>query len=167
MAAQLYAAAASAGLQIWAAHEQARMIEANAEFQNQISKLNQEMAKIDEAEIYRQGEAQKIRQQAELDQTKDAQTAILASQGVSSPTGSTADLIAQSDLNASLNSLDLEKQIQNSAAQFRREAQQSALQANVNYASEMNRARATRISGYTSAAGTGAEAAGKYYGKGK
>lgn len=156
---QAYAAAA--GIQILAAHEQARMIEANAEFQSKISELNRQLAEVDAAEATRQGFAEQARYSSEITQVEAQQEAILASQGLKAGDDSLGDLIKQSQLNAALNKQDIGRAAEMTASKFRREARQIGLQDQVNRVNASNQAQATRISGYASAVSTGASGFGK------
>lgn len=149
----------SAGSQIWAANEQAKALEANSEFQSKISELNSQLALIDAREAERQGLSQEVRYSTEIEKVKAEQEAALAQQGVTVQNDATGDLLAESDLIASLNRAEIKNQAYMNAAGFRREAAGIQGQAELNsYQSRLNQ-RSALISGYAGAIGTVGSAA--------
>lgn len=162
------AVAVGAGASIWAAHEQSKAIEANAEFQGKIAELNAQMAELDAQEVLKQGIAQEQQYRTQAEQVQASQEAAFAQQGVEVKGDATGDLVAQSGLNAALNVMDIQNQAFINASKFKREATQTRLGSDVAKYNAALQSRGALISGYASAAQTAGSAAVSYYGgKGK
>lgn len=152
------AVAVGAGASIFAAHEQSKAIEANAEFQGKIAELNAQMAELDAQEVLKQGIAQEQQYRTQADQVMAQQEATFAQQGVEVKDDATGDLVAQSGLNAELNRLDIQNQAFINASKFKREATQTRLGADTARYNASLQSRSAMISGYAGAVQTGASA---------
>jgi len=152
----LLAAGVGAGAQIWAAHEQSKAIEANAEFQGKIAELNAQMAELDAQEVLKQGIAQEQQYKTQAEQVQAQQEATFAGQGVEVKGDATGDLVAQSGLNAALNQIDIQNQAFINASKFKREATQTRLGSDVAKYNAALQSRSAMISGYAGAIQTGA-----------
>lgn len=166
MAAVVAAVVAGAALvaTVWSAHEQSKAIEANAEFQGKIAELNAQMAELDAAEVVKQGMSEEQKYKTQADQVQAQQDAVFAQEGVQVKGDATGDLVAQSGLNAALNTMDIQNQAFINASKFRREASQTRIGADVNSYNAALQSRATLNSGYASAIAQGASMYAGYAG---
>lgn len=154
MSGVIAAVGASAAISIGVAHYQSEQIKAGAELQGKLSELNSQMAEIDGQEAYRQGITQQVQSTTQIDQAKAAQEAVLAESGVNI-SGSVADIVKESNLNAGLNLMDIESQAFNKRLGFQREAANRRSQSAVDSMTANAQAKNALISGYASAAQTG------------
>lgn len=148
------AAAATIGI----AYQQSQNIKANAEFNAQMGEMNAQMAEIDGAVNYKNAVSEIVRTDADIQKAKDAQLAAIASTGVE-VSGSVKSIVDESNLNASLNVMDMEQQAQYDRLKFNREARNIRTQNQVNLAAGRMQAQNTMLSGYASAINIGLNAA--------
>ena len=143
-------------LGIYGAEQQADAIKQQSEFQANLTELNSRLAEVDSFEARRQGESQKLRVESDLEKALAEQEAFFAGSDVDSTVGAAGDLQIESRLNAGLNILDVENQINNNVAGFRREAAGLRSQANATRVGGQINAQNTRTSGYINAITSGA-----------
>jgi hypothetical protein len=139
-----------AAVSVGTAYMQSERLKADAKFQEQIAKINAQRAEVDGAEAYRQGIGSQTNAIGDIEKIKAQQEAAIASSGVN--TGSAiGDLVSESNLNASMNLLDMEQQAFNKRLGFQREAQGIREQSVVNQKTAQTQADSTMLSGYASA----------------
>ena len=152
---------------IYSAEQQAGAMEDKAEFDLAMSRLNGERAEADAAEVRRGGETDKVRAIGASDTIKDSQAAMLATQDVSATSGAGANLIAESNLNSKLNMIDIGYNAFMNSAKYKREANQTRAQGQIDYVAGRTNASNTRISGYANAVNMVGNYAAKSGGGGK
>lgn len=128
---------------------QADSIRKEANFQADVMSLNSTLLDVQAATEQRQGIYQSNRYMAEAEQVKAQQQALFASQGQDT-VGAAGDVIAQSDLNAALNRLDIETKAAIASSKYKYQAQQNLLNADITRYQGSTNANMTRISGYIS-----------------
>jgi hypothetical protein len=153
----------SAGISVGTAYMQSERLKSNAAFQAQLAEVNAQMAEVDAAEAYRQGISTQTRAVGDIEKIKAQQEAAIASSGVNTG-GAVADLVSESNLNASLNLMDIEQQAFNRRLGLQREAQGIRTQSSVNQQTAETQAQNAMLSGYAQAAQTGL---GAFKGKAK
>jgi hypothetical protein len=163
MSGVIAAVGVSAGISIGSAYLQSERLKSNAAFQAKIAELNAQMVEVDAAEAYRQGIGNQTRAIGEIEKIKAQQEAAIASSGVNTG-GAVADLTKESNLNASLNLLDLEQQAFNKRLGLQREADGIRTQSSVDQQTAETKAQNAMLSGYAQAAQTGL---GAFKGKAK
>ena len=154
-------AVATAAYSIYSSEQQAGAMEDKANFDKEMMKLNAERAETDAAQTRRDGESSKVAYMGEAEKTKASQEAILASQDINPTKGAGADLIAESNLNMTLNMVDIGYSAFMNSAKYKREANQLRAQGEIDYMAGRTNANNTRISGYASAVNTIGSAAAK------
>jgi hypothetical protein len=148
---------AVAGISVATAYIQSEQLKSNSAFQSKIAELNAQMAEVDAAEAYRQGIGQQTKAIGDIQKVQAQQEATIASSGVSTG-GAVGDLVKESNLNASLNLMDLEQQAFNKRLGFQKEAQGIRSQSDINQMTAETQAQNVMLSGYAQAAQAGLSA---------
>jgi hypothetical protein len=147
-------AAAMAGLQLGQGIAQATSMEAQANYQNEMSRINQRNAELQAQKILRQGGIDAIRAQKKINQIVGSQRAGFAAQGIDVRTGSAA-LIQEEAFAAGVEEIET---IRNNAfltaMGYQAEAEERSRAARIGMTTAMSQGRQSILSGGISAART-------------
>lgn len=125
-----------------------------AELNHDIARMNAEFAELDAHDAIIDGESAVARYQSVVDQTLSQQRAVLAAADVDTTYGSAAEVTKETRFIADLNRMEIEKQAQEKALGYKRQARDFRLQSDLNLAAEEGRASAIEAQGLTNALGT-------------
>lgn len=117
-----WAMAAMAGKQLADGYFASELIEDTAEVNEFISDMNAEFAELDAYDAKVEGEVQKRKYQRVIDRTQADQNALLAAKNIDPNFGTAAALQAESDFQAELNLMEIDKAAEERAMGFRQEA---------------------------------------------
>ena len=121
------AAFALAGLQLAGGYFAADNVKKTAQLNEDIANMNAEFAELDAFDAELDGFTQIARYQSVIDATLADQTVSLAAQDVQIGFGSAGELAKESRFIAELNKMEIEKQAQEKALGFKREAREHRL----------------------------------------
>ena len=147
-----------AALQLASSYFAAQNARDTAELNHDIAQMNAEFAELDAYDAEIEGESAIARYQAVVDQTLSAQKVAFAVADVDATYGSASEVVKETRFIADMNRMEIEKQAQEKALGYKRQARDYRLQAGLTLAAEEGRASAIQASGITSALGTLAKA---------
>lgn len=150
-----YAYGAMAGLQLAGGYFASQNIKATAELNRDIADMNAEFAELDEYDSIRQGETNKALYQKQIDDTLADQRTMMNAQNIDTSYGTASAVASETEFVGKLNLMQIEKDAQNTALGFKRQARDIRLGADMQYAGDQTRAGQARFSGITSAINTG------------
>ena len=155
MAAQAYAAGGLAALQLAGGYFASQNIKATAELNRDISDMNAEFAELDAYDSELEGMTKQARYQHVIDNTLAEQSAIMLAQDIDINYGSAASIAAETKFTGQLNLMEIEKQAQQQALGFSRQARDINLSGALQYSDARTRAGSAMFSAVTGAAQTG------------
>lgn len=155
MAAQAFLYGGLAGLQLAGGYFASQNIKESAKLNREIAEMNAEFAELDAYDAEIEGMSAATRYQSVIDNTLAEQTAQLAAADVDINYGSAASIQAESRFMGELNKMEIEKQAQEQALGFKRQARDYRLSGTMGYAEGKTRASQAMFSGVTSAIDSG------------
>ena len=150
-----YIMAAMAGMQLANGYFASQNIKATAELNRDIAEMNAEFAELDAYDAELEGFSAQARYQSVIDNTLAEQSAIMNAQDIDVSYGSAASIAEESKFTGKLNMMEIQKQAQEQALGYSRQARDSRLGGDMNYADAKSRASQAMMSGITSATQTG------------
>lgn len=155
MAAQAALYGGLAALQIAGGYFASQNIKATAKLNRDIADMNAEFAELDAYDAELEGYTKQARYQSVVDDTLAEQSAIMNAQDIDVNYGSAASIAQETKFVGQMNLMEIEKQAQQQALGYTRQARDIRLGASLNYADSKTRAGQAMFSGVTSAASTG------------
>lgn len=146
---------ALAGLQLAGGYFASQNIKATAELNRDIADMNAEFAELDAYDSELEGYTRQARYQSVIDNTLAEQQAILAAQDVDVNYGSAASIAEETRFLGQLNLMEIQKQAQEEAMGYRRQARDYRMGSALDYADARGRAGQAIFSGVTGAAKSG------------
>lgn len=146
---------ALAGLQLAGGYFASQNIKATAELNRDIAEMNAEFAELDAYDSLVQGDTNKAMYQKQIDDTIAEQSAIMNAQDIDVNFGTAAGVTQETRFVGQLNLMSIQKDAQMTALGYERQARDIRLGAQLQYASDRNRAGQAMFQGITQAAGTG------------
>ena len=150
--------AAMAAFQLASSYFAAENARDTAELNNNIADWNAEFAELDAYDAEIEGETQIAQYQAVVDANLSDQRTILAAKDVDVNYGSAAEVSKESRFIADINRMEIEKQAQEKALGYKRQARDFRLSGDIERGAAEGRASAIQAGGVTSALGTLAKA---------
>jgi len=157
----IYAYGAIAGLQLAGSYFASQNIKESARLNRDIAEMNAQFAELDAYDAKLQGETEKAKYQKVVDQTLSEQTAALAAAGVDTSYGSVSEVAEESRFIAEMNRMEIEKQAEEMALGYKREAKGLRLNSFLNYNQSMLQAGGVMRQGVMSALQTMTPALGQ------
>lgn len=148
------AMAALAAFQLASSHFAAQNVRDTAELNNEISEWNAEFAELDAHDAVLEGETQVARYQAVIDQTISDQNVAFAVNNVDAGYGSAGELSKETRFIADMNRMEIEKQAQEKALGYKRQARDFRLQGDLSRVDSEGRASTIEAAGITSSLNT-------------
>lgn len=149
MSAFLYGGVAA--LQLAGGYFAAQNIRDTAELNQDIAEMNAEFAELDAYDAEIQGETDQAQYQVAIDKTLSDQRLAAAVADVDINYGSVGDIVRETEFIAELNLMEIEKQAQEKALGYNRQARDFRLGGDLNRAAEEGRASATEFGAITGA----------------
>jgi hypothetical protein len=149
-----YAMAAMAAVQLASSYFAAQNARDTAELNNDVAQWNAEFAELDAHDAIIEGESSVARYEAVVDQTLGDQRVAFAVADVDATYGSASEISKETKFMAEINRMEIEKQAQEKALGYKRQARDFRLQAGLNLAAEEARASSIQASGVVGALGT-------------
>ena len=143
-----------AALQLAGGYFAAQNVRDTAELNEDIANMNAEFAELDAYDAEIEGETQVAQYQSTVDQTLSAQKVAFAVADVDATYGSAAEVVKETKFIADLNKMEIEKQAQEKALGYQRQARDYRLGADLDRAAAEGRASSTEFGAVTSALGT-------------
>jgi hypothetical protein len=150
-----YAYAAMAGLQLVGGYFASQNIKETAKLNREISDMNAEFAELDAYDALAQGGTDMASYQAQIDNTLAEQSTMMHAQDIDVNYGSAASVASETKFVGQLNLMEIQKQAQNKALGFKRQARDIRLGGALQQSADHTRAGQAMLSGVTSAAKTG------------
>lgn len=144
-----------AGMQLANGYFASQNIKATAELNRDISKMNAEFAELDAYDAELEGGTQAARYQSVIDNTLADQSAIMAAKDIDSSYGSAASIAKETSFIGQLNLMEIQKNAQQTALGYKRQARDTRLQGFLNYGQDQARAASAMASGINNAVNTG------------
>lgn len=158
--------AAMAAFQLASSYFAAENARDTAELNQNISEWNAEFAELDAHDAITEGETQVAQYQAVVDATLSDQRTSLAAADVDINFGSAGEVVKESRFIADINRMEIEKQAQEKALGYKRQARDFRLGGAIQRSADEGRASAIQAGGVTGALGTLAKADFTGYGGG-
>lgn len=155
MAWQFAAYGAVAGFELVGGYFAAQNTRATAELNRDIAEMNAEFAELDAYDAKMEGHNRKTRYQSVIDNTLADQKTIMEAQGVDTSFGSAASISAETEFVGKLNLMEIEKEAQEQALGYKRQARDFRLGGSLQYGNSMAQASAVMTQSIASAAKTG------------
>lgn len=155
MAAQAFIYGGVAALELAGGYFASQNIKATAKLNKDIADMNAEFAELDAYDSELEGQSAVGRYQEVIDRTLSEQQAAMTAADIDVNYGSAAAVKEETQFIGELNKMQIQKDAQNQALGFRRQARDTRLQANLGYAGEKARAAAVQFSSVTGAVKTG------------
>lgn len=143
-----------AGLQLAGGYFAAQNIRDTAELNQDIADMNAEFAELDAHDAILDGETAAANYQKTVDATQSQQRLNAAVADVDINYGSVGELVKETNFIAEINKMEIEKQAQEKALGYVRQARDFRLGGDVDRAAAEGRASATQFGAITDAAGT-------------
>lgn len=156
MSAMLYGGLAA--LELAGGYFAAQNIRDTAELNQDIANMNAEFAELDAYDARIEGETQTAQYQASIDAVLSDQKLALAVADVDINYGSAGQVVKETRFIADLNKMEIEKQAQEKALGYKRQARDFRLGGDLDRAAAEGRASATEFGAVTSALGTASKA---------
>ncbi len=144
-----------AALQLAGGYFASQNIKATAELNRDISDMNAEYAELDAHDAEIEGFNRKTRYQKVIDDTLAEQQAVMQAQDVDTSFGSAASVQAETRFVGELNMMEIQKQAQEQALGYRRQARQYRMGGALEYGDSMFRSGQALASGITGAMKSG------------
>jgi hypothetical protein len=144
-----------AGLQLAGGYFASQNIKETAKLNKKISDMNAEFAELDAHDAIIEGHTEATRYQSVIDNTLAEQSTQMAAEGVDKNYGSAASAEKETRFLGELNKMEIEKQAQEKALGFKRQARNFQTSGAMELADGMTRSGQATFSGITSAAQTG------------
>jgi hypothetical protein len=155
MSAQAALYGGMAAYQIVGGYYASQNIKDTAELNRDIADMNAEFARLDAYDTELEGETQKAQYQSIIDATVAQQDAIMRAQDIDVNYGSAASIGLESKFLAELNKMEIEKQFQQQALGYSRQARDYKISGALQYGDSMQRASQVMINSVSNAASTG------------
>jgi len=155
MAAQMALYGGLAALQLTGGYFASQNIKATARLNQEIADMNAQFAELDAYDALLEGESEKARYQSVIDSVLGEQQAIMEAQGVDTSFGSAASISEETKFTAELNLMEIEKQAQERALGYKRQARDLRTSGAMTRAQGDIEAGATRFTSALGAAQTG------------
>ncbi len=155
MSAQAALYGGMAALELAGGYFASQNIKATAQLNKEISDMNSEFAELDAYDAEIEGFNKKTRYQGVIDNALADQTAMLEAQGVDTSFGSAASIKAETKFVGELNLMEIQKQAQEQALGYKRQARSYRLGGALEYGDAMFRSGQALASGITGAAKSG------------
>lgn len=136
-----------AALQLAGGYFASQNIKATADLNRDISNMNAEFAELDAYDSKVEGFSNEARYQHVIDNTLADQRTIMGAEGVDVNYGSAASIAKETSFTGQLNLMQIEKEAQQQALGYTRQARDVRLGASLNYSSERARASQAMFSG--------------------
>lgn len=144
-----------AALQIAGGYFAAQNIKATAELNRDISDMNAEFAELDAYDAEIQGGTNQAKYQSVIDNTLADQSAMMNAQDIDASYGSAASIKEESVFNGKLNLMEIEKQAQQAALGYKRQARDINLGGAMEYGAARTKAGQAMFQGIVGAADSG------------
>lgn len=151
----MYAYAAMAALQLAGGYFASQNIKATAELNQDISDMNAQFAELDAYDSELEGYTQQARYQGVIDNTLAEQSTIMKAHDIDTNFGTASLVEEETRFTGQLNLMQIQKQANEAALGYKRQARDIKLGGAMNYADARTRAGQAMFSGVTSAANTG------------
>lgn len=155
MAAQAFLYGGLAALEIAGGYFASQNIKETAKLNRKVAEMNAQFAELDAYDAELEGDSAQARYQGVIDQTLGEQTAILAAQDVDVNYGTAGDIQRETRFMGELNKMEIEKQAQQAALGYKRQARDFRLSGTLQYGDSMFKAGQAMFQGVTGAAKTG------------
>jgi hypothetical protein len=155
MAAQAYLYGGLAGLQLVGGYFASQNIKATAELNRDISEMNAEFAELDAYDAEMEGLSAVARYQSVIDNTLAEQQVAMTAADIDVGYGTAAAVQEETRFVGDLNKMEIEKQAQEQALGYTRQARDIRLGGALAYGDARTRAGQAMFSGITGAAQTG------------
>lgn len=155
MAAQAALYGGLAALQLAGGYFASQNIKATAELNRDIANMNAEFAELDAYDSELEGYGEATRYQSVIDNTLAEQQAALTAADVDVSYGSAASIQEESKFMGELNKMEIEKQAQEKALGYKRQARDIRLGSTLEYGDAKTRAGQAMFGAVTGAAQTG------------
>lgn len=155
MAAQLAAYGAIAGFELVGGYFAAQNIRATAELNRDIAEMNAEFAELDAYDAMKEGFNRKTRYQGVIDNTLADQKTMMEAQDVDTSFGSASSVASETKFIGQLNLMEIEKEAQEQALGYKRQARDFRLGGSLSYGNSMARASQAMTQSIAGAAKTG------------
>lgn len=156
MSAQAALYGGQAALELAGGYFASQNIKATAELNKDISDMNAEFAELDAYDAMLQGETNQAKYQSVIDNTLAEQSTMLLAQDVDVNYGSAASVASETKFTGQLNLMQIEKDAQNQALGYKRQARDTRLGGQLQYSADKTRAAQVMTSGITGAMKSGA-----------
>lgn len=144
-----------AALQLAGGYFASQNIKATAELNRDISEMNAQFAELDAYDAALEGHTRQTRYQSVIDNTLAEQSTSLLAQDVDIHFGSAATLASETKFMGELNMMEIQKEAQNRALGYGREARNTRLSGALQYGADRTRAGQAMFQGVVGAAQTG------------
>lgn len=155
MAAQAYLYGGLAALQLAGGYFASQNIKATAKLNRDIADMNAEFAELDAYDAEQEGYTRSTRYQSVIDNTLSEQQAALTANDVDVNYGSAGEIQEETRFIGELNKMEIEKQAQERALGYQRQARDFRIGGKLQYGSDTARASSAMFSGVTSALDSG------------
>lgn len=155
MAAQAFIYGGMAALQLAGGYFASQNIKESARINREIAEMNAEFAELDAYDAELEGYTRLGRYQSVIDNTLSEQQAIMTAQNIDVSYGSAATIQEETRFMGELNKMELEKQAQEAALGYTRQARDIRFGANLEQGRENSRAASTMFNSVLGAANTG------------
>lgn len=155
MAAQAILYGGLAGLQLASGYFASQNIKETARLNRDIANMNAKFAELDAYDAELEGYSKQARYQSVIDSVLSEQQAALTAADIDVNYGSAAEIKADTRFIGELNKMEIEKEAQERALGYKRQARDMRIGGSLNYASERARAATTMFNSGVGAAQTG------------
>ena len=144
-----------AALQLAGGYFASQNIKDTAKLNRDIANMNAEFAELDAYDSEMEGYSRATRYQSVIDNTLSEQQALLTASDIDVNYGSAAEIQEETRFMGELNKMEIEKQAQEAALGYKRQARDFRIGGKLQYGADKTRAAQAMFSGVTSAAQSG------------
>lgn len=154
MAAQAFLYGGLAALQITGGYFASQNIKDTAKLNREIDEMNAQFAELDAYDALTEGYSKAARYQSIVDQTLADQQTIMAAQDIDVNYGSAASIQQETRFTAELNKMEIEKQAQQQALGYKRQARDYRIKGSLEFAGAKSKASSAMFESVAGAANT-------------